>query len=217
MILKRIKVEVPSNGFTNCYIVQDEKTLDTMIIDPGGEVYKIVEMLDTINAKVRYIYLTHCHGDHIGGVNELKEKYKDVKVLIHRDDIDGLHDDNINLSSYIGIGPIVIEDALRVDEGDVLHVGDLELEVIHTPGHTKGGSCLYCQSEKLVFSGDTMFRGTWGRTDLPTGSLNDVISSITNKLLKLPDKTIVYPGHGKSTMIKEERPIYEELKPRTDI
>lgn len=215
MILKRIKVEIPSNGFTNCYIVQDEVTLDTMIIDPGAEVNKIIDMLDAINANVKYIYLTHCHGDHIGGVNELKEQY-DVKVLIHRDDYDGLCDDSINLSSYIGIGQIKIKNALRVDDGDSLHVGNILFKVIHTPGHTKGGSCLYCEEENLIFSGDTMFRGTWGRTDLPTGSLNDIIDSITNKILNLPDKTIIYPGHGKSTMIMEERPIYEELKPRRD-
>ena len=215
MILKRIKVEIPSNGFTNCYIVQDEVTLDPMIIDPGAEVNKIIDMLDAINANVKYIYLTHCHGDHIGGVNELKEQY-DVKVLIHRDDYDGLCDDSINLSSYIGIGQIKIKNALRVDDGDSLHVGNILFKVIHTPGHTKGGSCLYCEEENLIFSGDTMFRGTWGRTDLPTGSLNDIIDSITNKILNLPDKTIIYPGHGKSTMIMEERPIYEELKPRRD-
>ena len=125
-------------------------------------------------------------------------------------------DDSINLSSYIGIGQIKIKNALRVDDGDSLHVGNILFKVIHTPGHTKGGSCLYCEEENLIFSGDTMFRGTWGRTDLPTGSLNDIIDSITNKILNLPDKTIIYPGHGKSTMIMEERPIYEELKPRRD-
>lgn len=216
MILKRIKVEIPSNGLTNCYIVQDEESLDTMIIDPGAEVSKIIDMLDTINANVKYIYLTHCHGDHIGGVNELKEKYNNVKILIHRDDYDGLYDDSVNLSSYIGIGQIKVKNALRVDDGDILHVGNILFKVIHTPGHTKGGSCLYCEKENLIFSGDTIFRGTWGRTDLPTGSLNNIIDSITNKILSLPDKTIIYPGHGKSTMIKEERPIYEELKPRRD-
>ena len=96
----------------------------------------------------------------------------------------------------------------------MLHLGDLEFEVIHTPGHTSGGSCLYCKNEKLLFSGDTLFRGTWGRTDVPTGDFEAVISSIMQKLMVLPDDTIVYPGHGKSTMIREEKPIYLELKPR---
>lgn len=215
MILKRVKVEVQMNGYTNCYIVEDEETSETIIVDPGGEAEKIIDMVETLKANVKYIYLTHCHGDHIGAVDELRKKY-DATVLIHRYDDDGLRNDEINLSSYIGMEDVLINDTFRVDEGDCIHIGHLEFKVIHTPGHTKGGSSLYCEKEKLVFSGDTMFRGTWGRTDLPTGDLNDIISSITNKLLKLPDDTIVYPGHGKSTMIREERPIYEELKPRID-
>lgn len=85
MILKRIKVGIPSNGFTNCYIIQDENTLDAILVDPGAESNKIINMLETINANVKYIYLTHCHGDHIGAVNELKNKYS-AKVLIHRED-----------------------------------------------------------------------------------------------------------------------------------
>ena len=121
---------------------------------------------------------------------------------------------NINLTSYIGNKGITVETDARVDDKDLLHLGDLEFEIIHTPGHTSGGSCLYCKSEKLLFSGDTLFRGTWGRTDVPTGDFEAVISSIMQKLMVLPDDTIVYPGHGKSTMIREEKPIYLELKPR---
>jgi glyoxylase-like metal-dependent hydrolase (beta-lactamase superfamily II) len=90
----------------------------------------------------------------------------------------------------------------------------MEFKVIHTPGHTIGGTCLYCEKEKLLFSGDTLFRGTWGRTDLPTSSLEDIMDSIINKLLVLPEDTIVYPGHGKTTMIRDEKPIYLELKPK---
>lgn len=95
--------------------------------------------------------------------------------------------------------------------------GNLEFRVIHTPGHTNGGSSLYCENESLIFSGDTIFRGTWGRTDLPTGSFDDIISSIMNKILILPDETIIYPGHGKSTKIKEEKPIYYDLQARRDM
>ena len=91
-------------------------------------------------------------------------------------------------------------------------MGELEFKVIATPGHTKGGLSLYCEQEKLVFTGDTLFSGTWGRTDLPTGNREEIMDSIINKLLVLPDDTIVYPGHGKSTMIKEEKPIYLELR-----
>ena len=215
MILKRIKVEVLKNEPTNCYIVEDELSKETMVIDPGGEVEKIIDMLDMIGAKLKYIYLTHCHADHTYGVNKLRA-IKGSKVLIYRSDVQGLNDDTINLASYIGLEPFSVNDVIIVDENDSIHIGDLELKVIHTPGHTKGGSSLYCEKEKLVFTGDTMFRGTWGRTDLPTGSLEQIMNSITNKLLELPDDTIVYPGHRKSTMIREERPIYEELSPRID-
>ena len=182
-----------------------------MVIDPGGSFQKISEMLDVLEAKVKYILLTHCHGDHIGAVAELKEKYGGT-IVIHRFDEEGLKDPKINMSSHIGIGDISLQEDARLNDGDILHIGDLEFEVIHTPGHTIGSICVYCEEEKLLFSGDTLFRGSWGRTDLPTSCFEDIIDSITNKLMILPEDTIVYPGHGKSTIIKEEEPIYLELK-----
>lgn len=109
---------------------------------------------------------------------------------------------------------IELEENSRVDDNDLIHLGNIEFKVILTPGHTNGSTSLFCEKEKLLFSGDTLFRGTWGRTDLPTGGLNDIINSITNRLLVLPEDTIVYPGHGKSTMIREEKPIYLELRER---
>ena len=136
------------------------------------------------------------------------------KILIHRLDSEGLNDVNINLSTIIDLPPIELEADSRIDDNDLIHLGELEFKVIHTPGHTKGSTSLYCAKHECVFSGDTMFRGTWGRTDLPTGSLEDIMDSIIHKLLILPDNTIVYPGHGKATMIQEEKPIYLELKPK---
>lgn len=214
MILKRIKVLTPYMISTNTYIIQDENTKETMVVDPGGEVDKIIRMLDILKADLKYIYLTHCHGDHIGGVRELQDK-KEGKILIHRFDAEGLTNPDISLTQYLGMEASFEPDS-RLNDGDLLHLGNLELKVIHTPGHTKGGTCLYCEKEGFLISGDTLFRGTWGRTDLPTGGLEDIMNSITKKLLVLPLKTIVYPGHGKSTMIREERPIYLELKPRID-
>lgn len=214
MILKRIQVLTKLDAYTNCYIIQDERTKETMVVDPGGEVDKIIEMLDILNADLKYIYLTHCHADHIGGVVELKDK-KGGKIIIHRFDSDGLIDDSISLTTYLGMYANFESDA-RLNDNDLIHLGDLEFRVIHTPGHTKGGSSLYCEKEGFVLTGDTLFRGTWGRTDLPTGSLEEIMDSIVNKLLVLPDTTIVYPGHGKSTMIREEKPIYIDLKPRLD-
>ena len=213
MILKVLKIETWIGDATNCYIVQDEKSKETMVIDPAGDVDKIIEMLDILQAKLKYIYLTHCRGDCIGGAKELKERYGGT-IVAQRAAAENLRDLNINLTTYIGNKGLTIEVDARVDDEDLLHLGELEFKVIHTPGHTSGGSCLYCEQEKLLFSGDTLFRGTWGRTDVPTGDFEAVIKSITKKLMILPDETIVYPGHGKSTMIREEKPIYLELKPR---
>ena len=213
MILKRLQLQTTLADLTNCYIIVDEKSKEAMVIDPASEVEKIIEMLDILNAKLKYIYLTHCHGDHTGAVVDLQNKYG-AKVLIHRKESENLRNPEITLNYYIGIPDIKLEEDSRVDDGDKIHVGDLEFRVIHTPGHTDGGTSLYSESEKMLFSGDTMFRGAWGRTDLPTGSLVEIIDSITNKLLVLPDDTIVYPGHGKSTMIREEKPIYLELRDR---
>ncbi len=213
MILKRLQLQTTLADLTNCYIIVDEKSKEAMVIDPASEVEKIIEMLDILNAKLKYIYLTHCHGDHTGAVVDLQNKYG-AKVLIHRKESENLRNPEITLNYYIGIPDIKLEEDSRVDDGDKIHVGDLEFQVIHTPGHTNGGTSLYSESEKMLFSGDTMFRGAWGRTDLPTGSLIEIMDSITNKLLVLPDDTIVYPGHGKSTMIREEKPIYLELRER---
>lgn len=213
MILKRIKVNAGGFMGINCYIIQDEETKETMVIDPGGSIGKIEEMLKVIDADVKYILLTHCHGDHMGAASELREKCGG-KILIHRFDQEGLRNPSINLSSHIGIGDVSLEEDARVDDGDVLHVGNLQFKIIHTPGHTVGSISLYCEEEKMLFSGDTLFRGSWGRTDLPTSNMEQIMDSITNRLLVLPEDTIVYPGHGKSTIIKEEEPIYLELKPK---
>lgn len=213
MILKELKIETWKGDPTNCYIVQDEESKETMVIDPAGDVEKIIEMLDILQAKLKYIYLTHCHGDHIGGVKELKEKYGG-QIIAERNAAENLMNPQINLTEFITGNGYSVEVDSRVDDDDLLHLGDLEFKVIHTPGHTSGGSCLYCEKEELLFSGDTLFRGTWGRTDTPTGNFDEIINSITKKLMILPDETIIYPGHGKSSMIREEKPIYLELKPR---
>ena len=214
MILKRLKISTWIGDETNCYIVFDQESKETMVVDPAGDVDRIIEMISILQGNLKYIFLTHCHGDHIAGVKELREKMGG-KVLIHRLDAEGLNNKEINLTEFMdGLPEIEIDADSRLDDGDLIHVGNLEFKVIHTPGHTKGGCSLYLESEKLLFSGDTLFRGTWGRTDLPTSDFRDIISSIINKLLVLPDDTIVYPGHGKSTMIENEKPIYLELKPR---
>ena len=216
MILKQLKIKsIIDDIVTNCYIIVDEETKETVVIDPGGEDDKVIELLDILEAKLKYIYLTHCHGDHIGAVEEIKSK-KGGKILIHSEDYDGLKNPEINLTGFLSSEKVSIEADSRVNDGDIIHIGNIEFKVIHTPGHTKGGSSLYCDEEKMVFSGDTIFKEMWGRTDLPTGSFEDIIKSISNRLLVLPDDTIIYPGHGTSTKVIEEEPIYYNLLPGKD-
>ena len=212
MILKRIQVAKPQVGLkTNSYIVCDEKTKEAMVIDPGGEAGKIAEVLDILGASLKYIFVTHCHADHIGAITELKN-LKGGKILVSRADAEGLFNEEINLAYLINMEKPELEADSRLDDEDLIHIGDIEFKVIATPGHTKGGLCLYSEKEGLVFTGDTLFSGTWGRTDLPTGNFVEIITSITDRLMPLPDDTIVYPGHGKITMIQDERNIYIELK-----
>ena len=215
MILKRLQLKSAWVENTNCYVIQDEETKEAMVIDPAGELEKIAEMLDILEAKLKYIYLTHCHADHIGAAAGLHTKYGG-KILIHRNGAENLEKDEIVLSEYIGADKIILEADSRIDDEDLLHIGDIEFKVLHTPGHTNCSTSLYCEEHKMVFSGDTIFRGAWGRTDLPTSNFEDAIKSISDKIMILPEDTIIYPGHGKSTIVKEEKPIYTDLKPRLD-
>ncbi len=168
MILKQVRVDTFGDIITNTYIICDSG--EAMIIDPGGEHNKINQVIEELGVNLKYIVLTHCHADHIGAVPEIK-KLHGGKILISRIDNEGIKNPNINLGPYIGMKVPEIDVDETLEENDIIKVGSLEFKIIETPGHTKGGICLYCEKEKLLFSGDTLFAGTHGRTDLPTRKL----------------------------------------------
>lgn len=203
MILKQIEVKSSLiNDYTNCYIMQDEETKEAICIDPGGSIEKIIEMLKILNAKLKYIYLTHSHMDHIEKAEELKDIYGG-EILISRKGAENINNPEINLSSMSGVELYTSVDS-RVDDKDILHIGKIELEVILTPGHTNDGTSLYCKEEGIVFTGDTLMYMGYGRTDFPTGNLRELKKSL-KKLFALPENTFVYPGHGIATTIGDEK------------
>lgn len=203
MILKQIEVKSSLiDDYTNCYIMQDEETKEAICIDPGGSIEKIIEMLKILNAKLKYIYLTHSHMDHIEKAEELKNIYGG-EILISRKGAENINNPEINLSSMSGVELYTTVDS-RVDDKDILHIGKIELEVILTPGHTNDGTSLYCKEEGIVFTGDTLMYMGYGRTDFPTGNLRELKKSL-KKLFALPENTFVYPGHGIATTIGDEK------------
>lgn len=186
----------------NCYIVYDENTKDTAVIDPGGDFPELKKAIDDNGLKVKYIIMTHGHGDHIGALKELKD-YTGAVTCIHREDNAMLMNKNMNHSADIGGKAIEVSADRLLEDGEILELGNTKLNIIHTPGHSKGGICIYCEGK--LFSGDTLFACSIGRTDLAGGSLEEIIASIKNKLLTLPEDTEVYPGHGPSSTILIEK------------
>ncbi|MDP2943196.1 MAG: MBL fold metallo-hydrolase [Candidatus Omnitrophota bacterium] len=182
----------------NCYILGCAKTLEAVIIDPGAEDGKIKGRLSRNRLSARYIINTHGHADHIGANGRFG-----LPIMIHRSDVPFFSNPAKNLSAILGMA-ISSPPASRVlEDGDKLYVGDLLLEVIHTPGHTPGSISVKC--EDLVFTGDALFNEGIGRTDFPYSSEEDLLRSIREKLLVLPDSTKVYPGHGAATTIGYEK------------
>lgn len=192
---------------TNCYIAVCEETGEALIIDPGffaeekdGILSKIVQY----GLKVKYVLNTHGHVDHTSG-NSILKAFTGANVLIHKDDASMLIDPSRNLSSMLGRSSISPRADKLLEDGEIIEVGTLEFRVIHTPGHTKGSISLFCEEESVVFTGDTLFAGSIGRTDLPESSFEEIMLSLREKLMRLPDETVVYPGHGGKTTIGRER------------
>ena len=186
----------------NCYLVYDGQTKEALVIDPGAEGVKLQKEIEKRELKVKYLVNTHGHSDHIGA-NQYLQEVTGAPLYIHAEDSAKLTDERKNLSVYMDkeINKPAANGCLQ--DGDVLEVGSLRWEVRHTPGHTEGGICLV--GEGVCFSGDTLFAGSIGRTDLPGGSFAKIISSIKTKLLVLDDQVVVYPGHGPQTSIGKEK------------
>jgi glyoxylase-like metal-dependent hydrolase (beta-lactamase superfamily II) len=188
-----------------CYIVSSNETKEAVIIDPGGNEEDILAACQQENLKVKYIINTHGHPDHVCG-NEILKKSTGADIVIHAADADFFGQERIEqFFSQLGLPASPPADKLVVD-GDTLIFGNESLKVIHTPGHTPGGICLY--SAPNLFSGDTLFAGGVGRTDFPGGSTQELLQSIKSNLLVLPPDTIVWPGHGyggESSTIAQEK------------
>ncbi len=189
----------------NCYILWDDATKDAFVIDPGGDGDKIKMLIAKERLKVRYIIVTHGHFDHVGGVVVLKSSLGGAKIAIHKDDV-GMMSESHEHGVIFGVKtPVQPSPEMLLEDGQELKAGGLTLKVIHTPGHTGGGVCLYEEKEGLLFTGDTLFAGSIGRTDLNGGSHKVIMDSIKKKILPLADAIKVLPGHGPDSTIGRER------------
>lgn len=192
----KIKI-IPAGIYdANCYILVDEVTNEATVIDPGGDAQMLINEIKTLQAKVKMILLTHGHADHTGAVSELKNEFG-CSVYINEKDSDLI---NNNVPIY---GSKNENGDKFICEGDVLKFGDYGIKCVETPGHTPGGMCFVI--DNLVFTGDTLFNRSIGRTDFQGGDFDTIIDSIKNKLLTLSDDTVVYPGHGPKSSIGFER------------
>lgn len=210
MIIKRLQAGIYG---ANCYIIHSDDGY-SVVVDPAGDVGDIMTYIGDNSLKVEAIILTHGHGDHIGGVAELRNKLK-VPVMIHADDEDMVKDGNLNLSSSMAMGDVSFEPDRLLQDGDIIKIGEKELKIIHTPGHTKGGICLLI--DDILITGDTLFQGSIGRTDLYGGDFDILMDSIMNKIMVLPDETKIYPGHGAHSSIRAEKMNNPFIKSRLEL
>jgi glyoxylase-like metal-dependent hydrolase (beta-lactamase superfamily II) len=189
----------------NCSVLGDESTGEAVVIDPGDEIEQVQEILAKHRLRVKYIIATHAHIDHVGGIEKLK-RATGAAVLMHQSDLP-LYQNLALQAEWLGVpAPGVAEVDQFLKEGDSLRCGTLSLEVLHTPGHSPGSLSLHLPGEnQRILSGDTLFHGSIGRTDLWGGSFDEILRSIRNRLLIFPDQTPVFPGHGAPTTIGEER------------
>jgi hydroxyacylglutathione hydrolase len=188
----------------NCSVIGDESTREAMVIDPGDDIEEILGIIRKHNLQVKQIVITHAHIDHVGGAMKLRAA-TGAPILLNQSDYALLKMLDVQ-ASWLGMtDPGKVEIDQSVGQADTVKAGTLSADVIHTPGHTEGSICLYFPLEKKLIAGDTLFAGSIGRTDLPGGSFDKIIRSLQEKVLALPDETVVVPGHGPLTTIGDER------------
>lgn len=189
----------------NCSVLGDEATREALVIDPGDEIERVEDVLKRHGLRVKAIVVTHAHIDHVGGVEKL-QRATGAPVYMHQEDLP-LYQNLAVQAAWLGVetpGMVTVDQFLK--EGDVVRAGNLALSVLWTPGHSPGSLSLYLPGEeKRVFSGDTLFKESIGRTDLWGGDTQQILRSIKSALFALPDETPVFPGHGPATLIGEER------------
>ena len=200
-----MKVEKFVTGIisTNCYLAVNEETRQTAVIDPAACPSYLMGHIKSEGLKIEAVLLTHGHFDHIMGLDGFLKEY-DVPVYLHRDDEQLIKDPGLNQSGVYTSG-YTFGSATYIEDNETLKTAGFEFKVLHTPGHTPGGVCYYAEAEKVLFSGDTLFQSSVGRTDFPLGSMSDLVRGIREKLMVLPDDVLVYPGHMGETKIGYEK------------
>ena len=188
---------------TNCYIIKDKDTNKMTIIDPGYKSYNVESIINKNIDNIEYILLTHGHFDHIMAVKEVKEKYQ-IPVYACRQEEAMLAEPTVNMTAVYGRSCSIKPDVL-LDDGQIFEAAGFSIQMFHTPGHTKGSCCYYIEDEGVLFSGDTLFCGSVGRTDFPGGSSAEIVRSLHKLVDALPEDTEVFPGHDTSTTIGYEK------------
>ena len=194
-------VIVPFVG-TNCYFLILNK--DAILIDAAGDGELLVKYIENNNLNLKAILITHGHYDHIEALDLLHDKYKDVKIYLSRDEIDVVENNDYSLMDH-NLKDDTLKSISLLDNDNIIKLLNLDIKVLNTPGHTKGSTSYYIEELKILFSGDTLFKDTYGRCDLPTGNMKEIAKSVGVELMKLPDETLVFPGHGDTTTIGHER------------